>query len=59
MNTKTIVAGLAGTAAIGAGALQYSANPETEFMQPEDYEFMQYLTEHGKSYGTKAEFNFR
>ena len=28
-------------------------------MAPEDYEFMKYVTEHGKSYGTVAEFNFR
>merc|ERR1712166_961567 len=24
-----------------------------------DYEFMRFVTEHGKSYGTVAEFNFR
>merc|ERR1719223_926337 len=60
MNTKTIVAGLATSAAIGAGALQYTAqNGEVEMMQPSDYEFMRFVTEHGKSYGTKAEFEFR
>merc|ERR1719223_960044 len=60
MNTKTIVAGLATSAAIGAGALQYTAqNGEVEMMQPSDYEFMRFVTEHGKSYGTKSEFEFR
>jgi cathepsin L len=28
-------------------------------MAPEDYEFMKFVTEHGKSYGTVAEFQFR
>ena len=31
----------------------------TALMAPEDYEFMKFITEHGKSYGTVAEFNFR
>jgi len=59
MNTKTIVAGLAGTAALGAGALHYSTQQDVEFMSAADYEFMKYVTEHGKSYGTKAEFEYR
>jgi len=59
MNTKTIVAGLAGTAALGAGALHYSTQQGVEFMSAADYEFMKYVTEHGKSYGTKAEFEYR
>eukprot|EP00493_Phyllostaurus_siculus_P011109 UN11266 len=28
-------------------------------MTSSDYEFMRFVTEHGKSYGTKAEFEFR
>ena len=30
-----------------------------DVMQSEDYEFMKFVTEHGKSYGTVAEFQFR
>ena len=47
MNTKIIVASLAGSA-LGV-----------ELMQPSDYEFMKFVSEYGKSYGTKAEFEFR
>jgi C1A family cysteine protease len=31
----------------------------TTLMTPEDYKFMEYITEHGKSYGTVAEYEFR
>ena len=47
MNTKIIVASLAGSA-LGV-----------ELMEQSDYEFMKYVSEYGKSYGTKAEFEFR
>jgi C1A family cysteine protease len=30
-----------------------------ELMEAEDYHFMSFVTEHGRSYGTVAEFNFR
>jgi len=30
-----------------------------EMMTAQDYEFMKYVTEYGKTYGTKAEFEFR
>ena len=30
-----------------------------DVLTPEDYEFMKFVTEHGKSYGTVAEFQFR
>ena len=28
-------------------------------MTPEDYEFIDFVSKYGKSYGTKAEFEFR
>ena len=31
----------------------------SELMAPEDYKFMEFVTEYGKSYGTVAEFQFR
>ena len=31
----------------------------SKLMAPEDYKFMEFVTEHGKSYGTVAEFQFR
>ena len=30
-----------------------------QMMTAQDYEFMRYVTEYGKTYGTKAEFEFR
>jgi cathepsin L len=60
MNTKTIVATLGASAALATGALFYNqATLETEFLSEHDYKFMQFVTEHGRSYGTKAEFQFR
>lgn len=59
MNTKTIVAGLGATAAIAAGAVHFQATGESPILAAEDYHFMEYVTKHGKSYGTVAEFQFR
>jgi len=60
MNTKTIVATLAGSAALATAALNYNqATLETEFLGEADYQFMQFVSEHGRSYGTKSEFQFR
>jgi hypothetical protein len=30
-----------------------------QLVAPEEYEFMKFITTHGRSYGTKAEYNFR
>lgn len=60
MNTKTIVATLGASAAIATGALYYNqATLEAELLSEHDYKFMQFVTEHGRSYATKAEFQFR
>jgi C1A family cysteine protease len=59
MNTKTIVAGLGATAAITAGAIHFNATGESPILSAEDYHFMDYVTRHGKSYGTVSEFQFR
>ena len=37
----------------------FALKAASALITPEDYEFMKYITEHGKSYGTVAEFNFR
>jgi len=61
---KTTVATVGAAAALGLVALNYQA-PETtnlflsDVMTPEDYEFIRYVAKYGKSYGTKAEFEFR
>ena len=31
---------------------------KTELMTAEDYQFMKFVSEHGRSYATKAEFEF-
>jgi cathepsin L len=60
MNTKTIVATLGATAALTAGALHYNqATIESEIMSEHDYKFMEFVSQHGRSYGTRAEFQFR
>jgi hypothetical protein len=33
--------------------------PTTGVLTPEDYEFFRFIAQYGKSYGTKAEFEFR
>ena len=40
-------------------ALTASTLYSSDVMTPEDYKFMEYITEYGKSYGTVAEFQFR
>jgi C1A family cysteine protease len=46
MNTKILIAGLATASAM-------------ELMSTADYKFMEFISEHGRSYATKAEFEFR
>jgi C1A family cysteine protease len=64
MRTQTTVAGLGAAAALAVIALNYQAPEGTqlfqsEIMTAEDHEFIRYVAEYGKSYGTKAEFEFR
>jgi len=60
MNTKTIVAGLGATAALAATGIHFTQGTmETEFLTSADYEFMRFISEHGRSFATKAEFQFR
>ena len=59
MNTKAIVASLGATAAVAAGAMSMSATLESEILDHGDYEFMNFISKHGRSYATKAEFQFR
>merc|ERR1712100_583479 len=64
MRTQATVAGLGATAALAVIALNYQAPAGTqlfqsEVMTPADYEFIKFVAEHGKSYGTTAEFAFR
>ena len=55
---------VAALAALGLVAVNYSASEGsqlflTEIVSPQEKMYMQYVTEFGKSYGTKAEFEFR
>lgn len=64
MRTQATVAGLGATAALAVIALNYQAPAGTQLFQSEvmtaaDYEFIKFVAEHGKSYGTTAEFAFR
>ena len=64
MRTQTTVAGLGAAAALAVIALNYQAPAGTqlfssELMTAEDHEFIRYVAKYGKSYGTKAEFEFR
>jgi len=60
MYTKTIVATLAGSAALATAALNMNtATLESDLLVEADYKFMQFVSEHGRSYATKAEFQFR
>merc|ERR1711935_135981 len=60
MNTKSIVATLAGSAALATAALHMNtATLEADILTEADYKFMQFVSEHGRSFGTKAEFQFR
>jgi cathepsin L len=64
MRTQSTVAGLGAAAALAVIALNYQAPAGTQLFQSElltaeDYEFIRYVAKYGKSYGTKAEFEFR
>jgi len=64
MRTQATIAGLGATAAIAVIALSYQAPEGTQLFRgerlgAEDYQFIKYVAEFGKSYGTRAEFNFR
>ena len=64
MRTQATVAGLGAAAALAVIALSYQAPEGTQLFQgetltAEDYEFIRYVAEYGKSYGTTAEFEFR
>jgi len=64
MRTQATVAGLGAAATLAVIALNYQAPEGTqlfqsELMTPADYEFIQFVAKHGKSYGTTAEFQFR
>ena len=57
-------AGIAALAALGLVAVNYSSEEGqqlflSERITDEEYSYMKYVTEFGKSYGTKAEFKFR
>jgi len=61
---KTAIATVGAAAALGLVALNYQAPESTnlflsDVMTAEDYEFIRYVSKYGKSYGTKAEFEFR
>ena len=58
------IAGLGAVAALAALATTYSSSEGTELFLSErlsaaDFEFMKWISEHGKRYGTRAEFEFR
>ena len=64
MRTQSTVAGLGAAAALAVIALNYQAPEGTQLFQSEvmtaaDYEFINFVAKHGKSYGTTAEFAFR
>jgi hypothetical protein len=52
MNTKTIIASLTTSAVLASS----TATLETDFLTAEDYKYLQFVTEQGRSYATKAEF---
>ena len=61
---KTAIATVGAAAALGLVAINYQAPESTnlflsDVMTAEDYEFIRYVAKYGKSYGTKAEFEFR
>ena len=60
MNTKIAIATLAATATASAVAIgTQSATLDTEILSAQDYQFMEFVSTHGRSFGTKAEFQFR
>jgi xylem cysteine proteinase len=61
---KAAIAGLGAAAALTGAALMYKAPSGVKLfaddkLSGEDYKFMAYVSEYGKSYGTVAEFMFR
>mgnify|MGYP000358974664 FL=1 len=61
---KAVVAGLGAAAALTGAALMYKAPSNVTLfaddrLTGEDYKFMEFVTNYGKSYGTVAEFMFR
>ena len=56
-------AAVAALAALGLVAVNYNSEASSLFLSErvteEEMMYMQYVTEWGKSYGTKAEFEFR
>jgi C1A family cysteine protease len=57
--TKATI-GLLGAGIFSAGAIHYqSATGESDILEAADYEFMKFVSKHGRSYGTKEEFRFR
>jgi C1A family cysteine protease len=61
MNTKSIVGMLAGSAALASAGLYFTqtATLESDILTAQDYEFFRFVNEYGRSYATKAEFQFR
>jgi len=64
MRTQATITGLGATAALAVIALNYQAPEGTQLFQSDvmtgtDYEFINYVAKHGKSYGTHAEYAFR
>ena len=58
------IAGLGAAAALAAVATTYTSSEGTELFLSErlsaaDFEFMKWISAHGKRYGTRAEFEFR
>jgi C1A family cysteine protease len=61
---KAAIVGLGAAAALTGAALMYKAPSgvklfASDTLSGEDYKFMAYVSEYGKSYGTVAEFMFR
>ena len=59
---KAVIAGLGAAAALTGAALMHKASGSkhgSHELTGEDYKFMAYVSEYGKTYGTVAEFMFR
>ena len=64
MKTQASLAGLGAAATLAIIALNYQAPAGTQLFQSEiltaeDYEFIKFVAEYGKTYGTRSEFEFR
>ena len=62
MKTKIMIAGFSAAAAIAAVTGYFhnsTAILEKDLMEAADYEFIKFVSEHGRSYATVSEFNFR